>query len=97
VGLLTPGSAAARFVAERRTDDAALRKERIHPYALLVALVVYKSGQGIFGDLTWSPCPEIVDALDAGFYSAFKFVKPSNRRYLLGLDVSGSMGSSFLS
>ena len=35
---------------------------------------------------------EVVDALDAAFYLAFDAVTPANRRMLLALDVSGSMG-----
>ena len=39
----------------------------------------------------WVPVPGIVDALDAAFYLAFGAVEPSNKRLVLGLDVSGSM------
>ena len=34
---------------------------------------------------------EIVDALDAAFYTAFGNVEPAGKRLLLALDVSGSM------
>ena len=40
---------------------------------------------------TWSPVREIVDALDAAFYTAFGNVEPAGKRLLLALDVSGSM------
>jgi 60 kDa SS-A/Ro ribonucleoprotein len=33
----------------------------------------------------------VVDALDAAFYTAFKSVEPTGKRWLLALDVSGSM------
>ena len=36
---------------------------------------------------------EIVDALDAAFYTAFANVEPAGKRLLLALDVSGSMTS----
>jgi 60 kDa SS-A/Ro ribonucleoprotein len=36
---------------------------------------------------------EIVDALDAAFYTAFGNVEPAGTRLLLALDVSGSMAS----
>jgi 60 kDa SS-A/Ro ribonucleoprotein len=42
---------------------------------------------------TWDTSSSIKDALNEGFHSAFKFVEPSNERYLVGVDVSGSMGS----
>ena len=35
--------------------------------------------------------PAIVDALDAAFYTAFENVEPTGKRFLLALDVSGSM------
>ncbi len=41
---------------------------------------------------TWSPVPRIVDALDAAFHDAFAHVEPTGKRWLLALDVSGSMG-----
>ena len=39
----------------------------------------------------WNPVREIVDALDAAFYTAFGNVEPTGKRLLLALDVSGSM------
>jgi len=35
--------------------------------------------------------PQLVDALDAAFYTAFENVKPTGKRFLIALDVSGSM------
>ena len=40
---------------------------------------------------TWTPVREVVDALDAAFYTAFGNVEPTGKRLLLALDVSGSM------
>ena len=97
VGVITHGSEAARYVAGRLVDEDELRKARVHPFKLLMALRVYQGGKGILGDLTWSPATEVVDALDAGFYAAFKTVEPSGKRFVLGLDVSGSMGGAYLS
>jgi len=39
----------------------------------------------------WNPVREIVDALDAAFYTAFDNAEPTGKRLLLALDVSGSM------
>jgi len=41
----------------------------------------------------WNTNPVIVAALNEGFYKAFKYVEPANKRTMLALDVSGSMGS----
>ena len=36
----------------------------------------------------------VIDALDGAFYRAFDNVKPTGKRLLLGLDVSGSMAGT---
>ncbi|GAA4767699.1 TROVE domain-containing protein [Actinomycetospora chibensis] len=78
-----------RSVAAQLADPARLRRGRVHPVSVLVALRTYASGSGAGG--TWEPIREIVDALDAAFYAAFETVVPSGRRTLLAVDVSGSM------
>lgn len=74
------------------TDPEILKKGRIHPVNVLVALKTYRSGVSLRGDSTWTPKSAVVDALDAGFYAAFGAVEPANKRSLVALDVSGSMG-----
>jgi 60 kDa SS-A/Ro ribonucleoprotein len=93
VGLLAPGSDAARRVAARLADAEALRRARVHPVQVLSALRTYASGRGVRGRGTWSPVAQVVDALDAAFYLAFGAVEPSGKRTMLALDVSGSMSS----
>jgi 60 kDa SS-A/Ro ribonucleoprotein len=44
------------------------------------------------GQHEWKPVRDVVDALDAAFYTAFGNVEPTAKRLLLALDVSGSMG-----
>jgi 60 kDa SS-A/Ro ribonucleoprotein len=92
IGLIKPGSDAAITVAHRIANGHALRKARVHPMSLLIALRTYASGQSLRGDGQWATVPTIVDALDAAFYTAFENVEPTGKRYLLGVDVSGSMG-----
>ncbi|KAB2906537.1 MAG: TROVE domain-containing protein [Kofleriaceae bacterium] len=92
VGLLTPGANATKTVVARLGDNTRLAKARIHPVAVLAALLTYKSGRGARGSSTWSPIAQLVDALDGAFYATFKSVEPSGKRMLLALDVSGSMG-----
>jgi 60 kDa SS-A/Ro ribonucleoprotein len=91
VGLLAPGSEAARKVAGRLADGGALTRARVHPVQVLSALRTYASGRGVRGQGTWSPVAQVVDALDAAFYLAFGAVEPSGKRTMLALDVSGSM------
>jgi 60 kDa SS-A/Ro ribonucleoprotein len=94
VGLLTPWSEAARYVAERLGDRAQLTAARVHPIQLLLALKTYAAGCGERGRLAWTPVAAIVEALDAAFHQAFTAVEPTGRRVLVAVDVSGSMHGS---
>jgi 60 kDa SS-A/Ro ribonucleoprotein len=76
-------------IAAQLKDPERLRKARVHPISVLVALRTYAAGQG--RGSTWQPVQKIVDALDAGFYAAFGAVEPAGKRTLIALDVSGSM------
>ncbi len=96
IGLLAPMSAAEKTVIERLSNADMLRKARVHPIAVLSALRVYAQGRGIRGDGTWTPTPRVIDALDDAFYKAFQNVEPANKRILLALDVSGSMGAGVI-
>lgn len=92
VGLIKPMSNAAGVVMGKLTNQEALRKARVHPIAMLVALRTYAQGSGMRGSLKWSPVSQVIDALDDGFYLSFGNVEPTGKRYMLALDVSGSMG-----
>lgn len=90
VGLISPMSMAVKAVCQRLDSDA-VAKVRVHPLQVLVALEVYRRGRGIKGSMTWTPVPQVIDALDAAFYHAFGNVEPSGKRTMLALDVSSSM------
>lgn len=92
VGLLTPFSGATKVVMDQLANPEHLHKARIHPLQVLVAQRTYASGHGDRGKHTWQPVPAITDALDDAFYASFQHLEPTGKRYLLGLDVSGSMG-----
>ena len=87
------GSEAASFVVAQLGSAEALRKARIHPFSVLMALKVYEKGHGDKGSLSWTPDPRIAAALDAAFYLAFASVQPTGKRFCVALDVSGSMGA----
>jgi 60 kDa SS-A/Ro ribonucleoprotein len=91
VGVIAPGSDGTARAVAQLGDAERIRAARVHPIALLAALRTYASGRGARGRGTWSPVREIVDALDAAFYTAFGNVEPAGARLLLALDVSGSM------
>ncbi|WP_309570183.1 RNA-binding protein Rsr [Deinococcus sp.] len=92
VGVLTVNDReVVRAVVERVTNPDALKRGRIHPLDALKAHLVYAQGRGVKGRGEWVPVPQVVDALEDAFYSAFGAVQPAGKRFLLGLDVSGSM------
>jgi 60 kDa SS-A/Ro ribonucleoprotein len=91
VGVLAPGSDGTAKAVAQLGEAERIRKARVHPIAVLAALRTYASGRGARGRGEWNPVREIVDALDAAFYTAFGNVEPTGKRLLLALDVSGSM------
>jgi 60 kDa SS-A/Ro ribonucleoprotein len=91
VGLIAPNSDAVQRVREQITNAERLKRARVHPIALLAALKTYAQGRGERGSNTWKPVPAIVDALDEAFYLSFGSITPSGKKYVLALDVSGSM------
>ena len=96
LGLLKEGLSGTKLVVEKLDDAESLKHARIHPFNVLVALNTYKQGTGEKGNLEWPVCNEIVAALDRAFYSCFKFIRMTRLRYLLALDVSGSMQTPIL-
>jgi 60 kDa SS-A/Ro ribonucleoprotein len=91
IGLLRPMGDATATVVAALGDAARLRQARVHPIAVLTAMLTYASGHGLKGSATWSPVREIVDALDRAFYLSFGAVEPIGKPTLLALDISGSM------
>jgi 60 kDa SS-A/Ro ribonucleoprotein len=91
VGLLKPLSAASKLVCERLADVECIRKARVHPLQVLIALKTYAQGHGFKGSLKWDPVQQVADTMDDTFYASFGNVTPIGKPVLLGLDVSGSM------
>ena len=85
--------------AEALTDQKMIEQTRLHPINFLNAAVVYREGQVDRKDYyggrkkNWETESVIADALDEGFHKAFKSVVPANKRTMLAIDVSGSMGA----
>ena len=90
-GTLKPLSDEMDMVIDRLTNDEQISKSRIHPMHYLLALTTYEQGHGMRGGLSWNPDGRIVNALNDGFYKAFANVEPTNKSWLLGVDVSSSM------
>ena len=93
-GTLTPLSDGVKHVVTELQNAERIRKSRLHPLAILVAMKTYQLGHGVksSGD-GWTPIQPIVDALNDAYYMAFDAVEPTGKRWMFGLDVSGSMGA----
>ena len=94
VGTIAPMKSA--WVCERLNAIGNARTEdftRIHPIGVLSALLTYRAGKGARGSNTWTPVPQVVDALDKAFDQSFATAPQTNQRFYLGIDVSSSMGS----
>lgn len=98
VGLLDSNlSDAVKTVVAKMADSVAVKKSRIHPIQVLLALKTYAKGRGVKGGLTWSPVGKVQDALNDLYYMAFGNVESTGKNFLLGLDVSGSMSWASIS
>jgi 60 kDa SS-A/Ro ribonucleoprotein len=91
-GLLKPLADETSLVIDKITNEEILKKSRIHPMTLMLALKTYSSGSGM--RTTWKPVGAIKDAMEDAFYKAFNYVEPTGKKFLYGIDVSGSMGWS---
>jgi len=91
LGVLAPMSEHLKKVCDQVGDQDELIKARVHPISLLIAMKTYAAGHSMRGSSTWTPVPQVIDALNDAFYLAFKAVTPSGKRTMLALDVSASM------
>lgn len=78
-------------IINKLLDHETLKKARVHPLNLLVAYKTYGSSGGFRSNSTWIPVPDIMEALEKAFYLSFEFAPSTNKRWVLGIDVSGSM------
>lgn len=91
IGLLKPMSDTSKAVVSRLRDRDVIRKARLHPLGLLVALKTYSQGRGRLGSGEWTVVPQVVDALNEAIALSFDLVEPTGKRHVIGVDVSGSM------
>ena len=97
IGVIVPLAESNKKIIASLTNKDALKKARIHPIALLSALKTYEQGHGESGKNTWEPVSQIVDVLNDAFYLSFDTIEPTEKRWLLALDVSGSMSKENIS
>jgi 60 kDa SS-A/Ro ribonucleoprotein len=95
IGTIAPYATVNSVVVRRLTSADALRAARVHPFDVYLALRVYNSGisrpNPKAPPVTWTPVPEISDALEQAWDLSFGHTERSGRRLLVAVDSSGSM------
>lgn len=89
----------AREFANTLTDEDMIKKTRLHPMQYLNAYIAYNQGtptrnSGLYfqREKTWTVNGIIRDALDDGFGLAFGNIIPAEKRTMISVDTSASMG-----
>lgn len=90
---------AVDYVCRQFQDIDRIKKSRLHPIKILNALRVYDKKadyrysyqESIDDGSEYIPIPDICDALEYAFYNSFNYVEPTGKKFILGVDVSGSM------
>jgi len=91
LGVIEEFSDNAKYVADRLTNINNIKKARIHPVNVGIAMHTYSEGRSYRGSLFWNPVRIIEEALEEMFYHSFANVEITNKRFLIGIDASGSM------
>jgi hypothetical protein len=84
-------STRAPDIIKMLTDPKAVKDSKVHPLQVLVGMKTYSQGKGDLGSMTWTPNSYITSALSTTFRQAFGNITSTGKRYMIGLDVSGSM------
>jgi hypothetical protein len=84
-------STRSQDIIKMLTDPKSVKDSKVHPLQVLVGMKTYSQGKGDLGSMTWTPNSYITTALSTTFRQAFGNITPTGKRYMIGLDVSGSM------
>lgn len=91
VGLLQPGSDSLRLAISKLVNAEAIRKARVHPLRLMMARRNYASGTDRRGG-SYNVNTDVLEMLDDALDLSFSAVQPLNKRMIVAIDESGSMG-----
>jgi 60 kDa SS-A/Ro ribonucleoprotein len=72
-------------------DKLSTKDNQTHPLQYLISLKTYSQGHGYLGELNWKPNKKIIESLNIAYKLSFKNIESTGKRYLLALDISGSM------
>ncbi|XP_025112327.1 60 kDa SS-A/Ro ribonucleoprotein-like [Pomacea canaliculata] len=83
--LLEPVEPVSGDIVQRIQDEEYIRKEKLSPIAVLIAMRVYEQGSS----LKWTRNGAVVEALNNAFATALKYnVESTNKRYLLAININ---------
>ena len=85
-------SSRSQDIIKMLTEPKAVKDSKVHPLQVLVGMKTYSQGKGDLGSMTWTPNSYITTALSTTFRQSFGNITPTGKRFMIGLDVSGSMG-----
>jgi 60 kDa SS-A/Ro ribonucleoprotein len=89
-GVVAPFSEGTELIVSKLSNPNNFSK--MHPVNLLSLQRIYSRGySGGKSNITWTPVTKITDALESAFYNSFQNIVPTGKRYMLGIDISGSM------
>lgn len=91
---LTKGNSATTKAIVAKLTNPEFVGSNMHPVNVINSMLTYSSGRGVKGDSTWEVNQNIVDALQTTFELALKAIVPTNKKILIGVDISGSMNST---
>jgi hypothetical protein len=84
-------SSRSQDIIKMLSDPKNVKESKIHPLQVLVGMKTYSQGKGDLGSMTWPVNSYITTALSTTFRQAFGNITPTGKRFMIGLDVSGSM------
>lgn len=89
--VLKPFNDNTKRVHELLTNPDVVRKARLHPVQMGIAMYNYERGKS--RNFEWDPVPSVLNDLEKAFMLSFRNVEPINQRMIVGIDISGSMFS----
>jgi 60 kDa SS-A/Ro ribonucleoprotein len=93
LGILKNMDAETLNILNEKLSPQNIRGSRVHPLTILTAAMRYKEGKGDKGSLTWPVVAPVTASLVNAFYDSFNNIEPTNKSFLIGVDVSGSMSA----
>jgi 60 kDa SS-A/Ro ribonucleoprotein len=94
IGLTEGRSHETQVICEKLCSPMLVLREKIHPISVMQTICTYRQGHGDKGNKSWQPNQHILDALHEMYSLAMQTIAPTNKRILIGVDVSGSMSGT---